>query len=123
MPETVPGGVYRVDDKYVDADGKEVEAPEEASADDTQEQRMRAPNDDLLIGGEPARPASAPADTSGNGGLLEGVRFASAQARTAAEEGALVAADFEGRKASSTDGFTKPDVMALIESQNDGEEG
>lgn len=54
---------------------------------------------------------------------LDTVRFASAQARIAAEEAGMVAGDFEGAKPSSADGFTKPDVQKVIDAQDAGEEG
>lgn len=66
---------------------------------------------------------SADTETAGGGGSLDGVQFASSAARTAAEEAGMVAADFAGRKGSSPDGFTKPDVVALIEAQDGAEQG
>lgn len=88
MAETTTGGRYRVGGKLVDAEGKELKAQ--------------------AVG---VKKEEATDDS------LAGVDFASAAARTAAEEAGLTADDFSGATASSADGFTKPDVMALIEAR------
>lgn len=88
MAETIPGGRYKVGDEWQNANGEKIDGPSGATSE-----------------GDSAD-------------LLDGVQFASAAARTAAEEAGMTAADFAGKKGSSTDGFTKPDVMALIEAQD-----
>lgn len=98
MFDETPGGRFRVGGKLVNAEGEPLKGA--AAEVDTQEE-----------------------STNGTSDLLDGVQFASAAAHTAAEEAGMTAADFAGKKGSSADGFTKPDVMALIESQNVGEEG
>lgn len=86
------GGVYNVgstkEPRYADASGKETDAP-------SQKER-------------------AEADV---GGTLDGVEFASDEARAAAEEAGFTAADFRDAKASGAGGFTKPDVRALIDAK------
>lgn len=61
----------------------------------------------------------APADTATTdaaaGGSLEGVDFASEAAREAAVAGGLTADAFAGYPPSSPNGYTKPDVQALVE--------
>lgn len=69
------------------------------------------------LGLDKSAETDAVTDGGESGGSLEGVQFASAAARTAAEEAGLTAADFEGQKGSGADGFTKPDVTALIEAR------
>jgi hypothetical protein len=56
--------------------------------------------------------APAAADS---GGSLDGVDFASEAAREAAQQAGLTADAFKGSTASSPNGYTKPDVQALVE--------
>jgi hypothetical protein len=53
-------------------------------------------------------PASITAST------IEGVTFASEAARDAAVSAGLTAADFTGAQATGKEGFTKPDVTAIV---------
>lgn len=57
---------------------------------------------------------SGPAQNKGQtAGALDGIDFASAAARGAAEDAGLTAADFKRAKASSDNGFTAADVRGL----------
>jgi hypothetical protein len=62
--------------------------------------------------------ATAPTATAGGGGgTLDGVDFASEAAREAAMEAGLLSDAFKGAAPSSANGYTKPDVQALIEAR------
>jgi hypothetical protein len=88
MAETIPGGRYRVRGKLVDANGKPVK--------------------------DGAKLAESKASDSGQGSL-DGVDFASEAAREAAQDAGLSAGDFKGASPSSPNGYTKPDVQAIVE--------
>lgn len=87
MAETTAGGRYRVNGVLVDAEGKPVK--------DSDEQRVGAESGDAL----------------------SGVDFASDAARDAAQSAGLTAADFKGASASGANGYTKPDVQAIVDAR------
>jgi hypothetical protein len=56
-------------------------------------------------------------DTGTGSASLSSVDFASEAAREAAQEAGLTAGDFEDATPSSANGFTKPDVQAIIDAE------
>lgn len=92
---TRPGGLYNVgtlkEPRYVDANGRETEAPSKKEG-----------------------AASGEKDESGP---LAGVDFASDEAAQAASDAGLTAADFKGQEPSGAGGFTKPDVRKIVEAK------
>lgn len=62
---------------------------------------------------------SVQAETQPNttAGTLDGIDFASDAAREAATEAGLTAEAFKGASPSSQNGYTKPDVQALIDAR------
>lgn len=52
-----------------------------------------------------------------SGDTLSGVDFASEAAREVAQEAKLTAADFKGASPSSPNGYTKPDVQAIVDAK------
>lgn len=68
-------------------------------------------------GKEVSGPSGASAPETGD--ALDGVDFASEAAREAAMEAELSSDAFKGASPSSANGYTKPDVQALIEAKAD----
>lgn len=91
MAETQKGGVYRVGDKYFDANGKEVKLAKDAST-------------------EPAADEQQTAEVV----YVEGVKFGSAAAGEAAQAAGLTAEDFMGYTPSGQEGYTKPDIAKVV---------
>lgn len=103
LDETVPGGYFLGTDGVPhDAEGKPVKAVSEAKLEAAQEEAAKAAGD---ASGGPART------------LTDEVQFASAAAKDAAEAAKLTDADFATVKPSSENGYTKGDVVALVDAK------
>lgn len=72
---------------------------------------LRGGYSNKALGGAPENKQAA--ETGGDVGPLDGVDFASPQARTAAEEAGLTAESFKRRKRTSEKGFTVTDVERI----------